>query len=231
MKVGILGDIHGNHLALKAVLAAAKKNDVEQLLITGDIVGYYPFVKEVLELLKPWKQQVVKGNHEVMLARSLNDSAYLSKTTTKYGSSIKIAIDTLTSEEIDYLITLPSLLNLEIENISLTLCHGSPVNVDEYIYPDSDLSKLTWLNSYNNKLIITGHTHYPMLRKWKNLTILNPGSVGQPRNKIRSAHWVLFDTSKNTFKFMLEEYDINKIIDAVKLTDPDNAYLRRVLTR
>ena len=231
MKIAILGDIHGNHLALEACLDSAKEKGVEWLWVTGDLVGYYPFVKEVLDLLAPWDRKMVSGNHEVMLGKALHDPEYLSIITEKYGSSIKIALDTLNSELITQLIALPRVLNINIDETVATLCHGSPVNVDEYIYPDTDLSELEWLDQVNGNLIVSGHTHYPMLREWGGLTFLNPGSVGQPRNKIRKAHWVLFDSTKQTFDFMLEDYDIKTIIDAVKRIDPSNTYLQTVLTR
>jgi len=113
----------------------------------------------------------------------------------------------------------------------ISLCHGSPLDVNEYIYPDSDLSKLSWLPDITSQLIICGHTHYPMLREWNEKKILNPGSVGQSRNGVAKAHWVLFDTEEMTFKFMMEDYNINTILDAVRAIDPTNLYLQKVLTR
>ena len=67
MKLGLLGDIHSNNLALQAVLAAASSSGVEKLLITGDLVGYYYAPLEVLEMLQPWDRHIVRGNHEDML--------------------------------------------------------------------------------------------------------------------------------------------------------------------
>ena len=231
MKIAILGDIHGNHLALDAVLNSAIRENVDHLMVTGDIVGYYPFVKEVIELLDPWSRQVVKGNHEVMLQHALSDLTYLERITKKYGSSIKIAIESLSKTQIDELLNLPKLIELELDDIQISLCHGSPVDVNEYIYPDSDLSKLSWLPNISSQLIICGHTHYPMLREWNEKKILNPGSVGQSRNGVAKAHWVLFDTREKTYKFMIEDYNINIILDAVRSIDPSNLYLQKVLTR
>jgi len=231
MKIAILGDVHGNHLALDAVLSSALREKVDRLLVTGDLVGYYPFVREVLELLDPWDRQVVKGNHEVMLQHALLDLPYLERITKKYGSSIKIAIETLTETQIDDLVNMPKVIELELNDMPITLCHGSPVDVDEYIYPDSDLSNLSWLTDIASQLIICGHTHYPMLLEWNGKKILNPGSVGQSRNGVAKAHWVLFDTEEKTFKFMMEDYNINTILDAVRAIDPTNLYLQKVLTR
>lgn len=231
MKIAILGDIHGNHLALEAVLNSALKENVGCLLVTGDLVGYYPFVREVVELLDPWDRQVVAGNHEVMFRMARIDPSYLESITEKYGSSIKIAIETLSDAQINSLVNMPKTIELEVNDMAITLCHGSPVDVDEYIYPDADLSKLPWLNNISSELIICGHTHYPMLLEWNGKKILNPGSVGQPRNGVPKAHWVLLDSEDKTFQFMLEEYHTNTILAAVKAIDPNNLYLQKVLTR
>jgi putative phosphoesterase len=231
LKIAILGDIHGNHLALEAVLYSALKESVDCLLVTGDLVGYYPFVREVVELLDPWDRKVVAGNHEAMLRIARIDQPYLESITEKYGSSLKIAIETLTDAQLDSLVNMPKTIELELNSMSITLCHGSPIDADEYIYPDADLSKLQWLRHISSELIICGHTHYPMLLEWKGKKILNPGSVGQPRNGVSKAHWVLFDSEDKTFQFMLEDYHINTILAAVKTIDPTNLYLQKVLIR
>jgi Icc-related predicted phosphoesterase len=67
VKLALLGDIHGNHLALQVVLGAASSAGAECLLVTGDLVGYYYAPSEVLKMLRVWDRHVVRGNHEDML--------------------------------------------------------------------------------------------------------------------------------------------------------------------
>ena len=67
MKIGLLGDIHGNSRALRAVLESARVKGVEKLCLTGDFVGYYYHPDEVLDLLASWPNHAVRGNHEAML--------------------------------------------------------------------------------------------------------------------------------------------------------------------
>jgi len=67
MKIGILANIHANHLALEAVLNRSKKEGVELLLIAGDLVGYYFEPLKVIQLLDPWDKVVIRGNHEEYL--------------------------------------------------------------------------------------------------------------------------------------------------------------------
>ena len=73
MKIGVLSDIHGNHIALEAVLTEAVSLDINRLCVLGDMVGYYYHPDRVLEMLKAWPVDVIQGNHERML-RKYQDS-------------------------------------------------------------------------------------------------------------------------------------------------------------
>jgi len=231
MKISILGDIHGNKDALSAVLKAAKLLEVDRLLITGDLVGYYPFAKDVLALLAPWNMDIVRGNHEEMLYKSLTDRAYLEEITAKYGTGLLTSIAELSFQEIDYLINLPHPLLLNIEHKKIILAHGSPNNVNDYLYPNSDFSSCDWVGEMDCDIFICGHTHYPMEKVMNEKIVLNPGSVGQPRNKGSGAHWVLYDTDSQHFEFKIEGYDSSEIIEWAKVTNPNLPYLHRVFTR
>ena len=233
MKIGVMGDIHGNKYALKAVLDAAKVNDVEKLYITGDLVGYYPFANEVLDLLDPWKKVMVAGNHEEMLLKSISNKNYLSKVTKKYGSGLERAIAELSEERLKQLSALNHSLSLNENNSNILLCHGSPSNINEYVYPDSNLAEFDWINTCRADIIFFGHTHYPMDLIYKKVRLINPGSVGQPRNRNNDngAHWVMYNTEENSFKFKTEKYNLSPLIKHVKASDPDSPYLHRVFNR
>lgn len=231
MKVGILGDIHGNKDALSAVLRAAQRCSVSRLLITGDLVGYYPFAKDVLNLLAAWDIDIVKGNHEDMLQKSLEDKDYLKKVTAKYGTGLSQSINELSVEQRDYLMNLPHPLLLNIENKVIMLAHGSPTNINDYFYPDSDFTSYDWVTELKCDIVILGHTHYPMEKLIDDKILLNPGSVGQPRNKGSGAHWVLYDTISQHFEFKTEDYDTTPIIEWARATNPKLPYLHKVFTR
>ena len=91
MKLGLLGDVHGNDRALAAVLGAASEANVDRLLVTGDLVGYYFSPRQVLNLLDDW-DSIVSGNHEVMLSRSRSNSDYLAEVSERYGSGLRVAL-------------------------------------------------------------------------------------------------------------------------------------------
>lgn len=231
MKVGILGDIHGNDYALNAVLEAGANAGVERWLNTGDMVGYYFAPARVFELLEQLKCNSVRGNHEEMLRRSRDDLDYLPAVEVKYGSGVRVALEQLSAQQVDAVCGLPHPLSLEIDGVRILLCHGSPWDLDQYIYPDSALDVTQRCVSSDLDLVVTGHTHYPMTRKIGNMFLVNPGSVGQPRNRCPGAAWAIFDTHDRTVEFRTERYDSSELVRECKLRHPELPYLHEVLMR
>ena len=162
MKIGVISDIHGNDVALKAVLSDAASMGVEHLLILGDVVGYYYNPDKVLLQLLDWPKDMIAGNHELMLKQSRTDNEYLEKVTRQYGSGIKVALQKLTDKQIDYLGDLPEYKNIILDNVNIGLYHGSPRDNNEYIYPDASYDLLKQISRAPQDYILMGHTHYPM---------------------------------------------------------------------
>ena len=229
MKVALLGDIHGNNRALSAVLSAVKEKNIHTLLITGDFVGYYFWPVEVFHLLESWNVVAVCGNHDKMLKKVRNDKNKLELMSDKYGSGLRIALEQLDSTKIDWLLNLPNTLEYEVESEKILLCHGSPWNADEYIYPDANNESINRYCSLNVKWVVQGHTHYPMKRKFENITVINPGSVGQPRNKEQGAQWALLDTESDKLEHFCEQYDSSEVVMESKKRHPEIPYLADVL--
>lgn len=231
MKLGLLGDIHGNHLALRAALAAAASSGVERLLVTGDLVGYYFAPREVLELLQSWDRHVVRGNHEDMLDDARNDPEFLANVEARYGSGLRLALEQLNETQVDELCALPHPLELGIDGCNILLCHGAPWDNDCYVYPDASPELLERCADQGFDLVVTGHTHYPMQQRVGATLVVNPGSVGQPRNRQPGAHWALFDTSARSLEFHCERYEFSPLVQECRRRHPELPYLAEVLTR
>ncbi|WP_333856273.1 metallophosphoesterase family protein [Denitromonas sp.] len=232
MRLALLGDIHANPLALEAVLDAAFAAGVERLLLTGDLVGYYFSPKAVLELLQPWQKYMVRGNHEEMLCQSRRDPEALAAVGRRYGSGIEVAIAQLSAAEVDALCRLPHPLPLALDGRKILLCHGAPHDLDCYVYPDGDLAAFDVPALTEFDLVVTGHTHYPMRRVLGEKTLLvNPGSVGQPRNRQPGAHWALYDTASGEVSFHCERYDYAPLQAEARRRHPELPYLADVLGR
>jgi putative phosphoesterase len=226
-----MGDIHGNKLALKAVLEAATAAKVDRLLVTGDLVGYYFAPSEVLELLTSWICDVVRGNHEEMLLKARSDATYLATVEACYGSGVRVALEQLTSTQLDGLCSLPHPLELDIDGSLILLSHGAPWDLDQYIYPNADQEMLARCLPKNYDLVVMGHTHYPMLMDVGSTVVVNPGSVGQPRDRKPGACWALFDTKDHSVELRRESYDSSSLVRECQLRHPELPYLSEVLQR
>ena len=231
MRIGLLGDVHGNHRALKAVLSVASISGLESLLITGDLVGYYDAPLAVLDMLRSWKYYLVRGNHEDMLKTARYDDDFLTKVDAKYGAGLRSAIEQLTDKQLDELCNLPHPLELEIDSCKILLCHGAPWDNNQYVYPDAKPELLERCAQQEYDLIVLGHSHYPMSHRIGKTLVVNPGSVGQPRNGQPGAHWAIFDTETHNLQLCKEEYDYSALVYECKQRNPELPYLVDVLKR
>lgn len=232
MKVAILGDIHGNHLALKKVLTEIKKEGIKHLFIAGDIVGYYYHPDKVFEELADWSYEMIKGNHDDFLVRIYRgDEKLRTLYKQKYGSGIEIALEVLDQDICEFLSKLPVKKEIIINNRKILLCHGSPWKFDEYIYPDSPEATLKRCIEGGFDVVIMGHTHYPMEKRINSTIILNAGSAGQPRNYIPGADWAILNLDTLDVKLKHVQYDISAVIEEVEHINPELPYLSQVLSR
>jgi putative phosphoesterase len=231
VKLALLGDIHGNQLALQAVLTAACSRGAESLLVTGDLVGYYYAPLQVLNMLHAWDRHVVRGNHEDMLNNARSHPELLLNIDARYGTGLRTAIEQLDTQQLDELCNLPHPLELEIDGCKILLCHGAPWDVDQYVYPDAAPELLDRCARPDLDLVVMGHTHYPMQHTIGKTLVANPGSVGQPRNRIPGASWALFDTTNRRLEFHREHYDSSALVTECRKRNPELPYLADVLVR
>ena len=232
MLIAILSDIHANDLALEAVLMEAEKKQVERYFILGDLIGYYFWPKEVLELLKSKDCTYIRGNHENLLNEYIEgDSKIKNKLKSKYGEGFDYCIEKLDEESITFLNKLPTAEDVNIDNYVILLAHGSPLDTNEYIYPDAPLEILKRHDSREFDFIFLGHTHYPMNYEGTYTRIINPGSVGQSRVRGGVADWGILETSTGEYIQMHTPYDKKKLQNKITELGTKNKYLIEILQR
>jgi predicted phosphodiesterase len=230
MRALIVSDIHANLPALEAVLAAAPQYDVVWNL--GDIVGYGANPNEVVELAKKLGGIAVRGNHD----RACSDPFVFSLHSRMNPIAATAATWTdkvLSTESRDWLLSLPR-GPLKPLKRSLICVHGSPWDEDEYI--SSEFGAEAALASCRDRIVLFGHTHdqgawisnqgalEPLkpdfksregvvdfelsLRRRNNRYLLNPGSVGQPRDGDWRAAFAVYDDTEAILTWYRVPYNV-----------------------
>lgn len=221
MRCLIVSDIHGNLAAFDAVLEAAAPYD--QVWCLGDIVGYGPDPRECIQRLRSLPFIAVAGNHDWAVASRLDLDEF------NLDAQVAVAwtYERLSPEERDFLAQLPE----RITTAPFTLVHGSPRHpVWEYILQPS-VARANFAH-FDTPFCLVGHTHVPVIFALAEdgsrcyayspcsngplgLTdaprmILNPGSVGQPRDGIPLAAYAILDTDAMTLTFHRQPYPIEQ---------------------
>jgi len=230
VRIALISDVHANLPALEAVMNDSEFGECERVLFAGDLVGYYYWPLECYRLLEGLHSDAIRGNHEDMLLEAIS-SPPGTPVVSKYGSGLKVAMDELPPEAIATIAAWdhPKLLNLGGKTI--LMCHGSPSDISEYLYPDVDLPESVSFDGSTADVVIHGHTHYPSVRQSNGVFWVNPGSVGQPRNRQPGAHWAILDTEAMKVTSKISSYDYSSVVDMAKQRDPNHNYLWEVLQR
>ena len=227
MKFGVYGDIHGNLEALEVALAEFEKEQIDYFVCLGDIVGYGANPCECIELVREREGITVAGNHDFAIAGKLNIDFF--------NSYAKEAVlwtrKELSREHIQYLRDLP--LVKEYEDV-LTAVHGTLNFPEMFDYIQTSYDAHLSLELLENPVCFLGHSHVPVSFKQgptvtfsmeseieiplDSKTLVNIGSVGQPRDENPKASFCVFDTDLGKATIRREDYDIekaaNKIIGA-----------------
>ena len=219
MRYVVISDIHGNFPALQAALKDAGTFDV--VLCLGDIVGYGPNPNECIERVLEFENIIIAGNHDWgAISRA---DLYIFNTDAR--KALIWTRETLTQKNAAFLANLPKTMRVGAQ---VLLSHGSPREpIWEYLV-DMRSSRENFLK-FSFDLCLVGHTHLPMVFEWdieeervhislpkvgtpvdlsKTRHIINPGSVGQPRDGNPHASYGLLDTDTWTWEARRVEYAV-----------------------
>lgn len=218
----ILSDIHANLHALRVVLRYARRRAVERFVFLGDLVGYGAQPNQVLDAIQPLKPKfMVRGNHDRACAFANADDSFslparMAATWTR---------DKLRREHLRFLQDLP-VGPLQVGD-DYQIVHGSPLDEDAYLLHPRDA--LHAFDGFSTQICFFGHTHLPGAYvlderantlsgfhlepdQWFPLVegcryLVNPGSVGQPRDRDPRASFISYDTKRKRLKLHRIPYD------------------------
>ncbi len=221
MKYAFLADIHSNLEALTAVFNDMdSRYGIEEIWCLGDTVGYGPDPEECIKLLRSRRHIMVGGNHDIFCSGK-EDSLYLLNP--EAATACRWTARKLSAADKEYINGLPDVM----EHGDFTLVHGSPRDpVWEYIMSQS-IAQVNF-DYFRTKYCLVGHSHIPMVFKLdenghctilplsenigvvlgKDKMIINPGSVGQPRDGDPRASYAVYDSESRTVRLHRVAYDI-----------------------
>jgi putative phosphoesterase len=205
MRLGVISDVHGNRVALDAVLDDMP--DVDRLLCAGDVVGYNPWPAECVETIRERGVPTVMGNHDRAVA---TDTEF--RFNSMAAAGVKYAREELGAGAIEWLRSLPDRRWAVDDRVRMV--HGHPDNPDHYTYPDEFGPDLLTAAD-DPELLVVGHTHIQHHEVYGNGIVLNPGSVGQPRDEDPEAAYAVVDLDEREVTEHRVEYDIDSVAEAV----------------
>lgn len=208
MRYAIFSDIHGNAEALKAMLSQAEVQMAEGYIFCGDILGYFYGQSNIIRTFKRlYPFYAVLGNHDYNYLKGLDEPGLSEEFSRCYGKSY---LSPLSPNDISFLQNLPGKIELDVSGEKVLIIHGSisdPIN--GRVYPDTKVSNITLYDKYN--IIFCGHTHYRMKKIVGNTILVNPGSLGQPRDG-NGFGYCIFDFDNMTPEFYSIALDKQQII-------------------
>lgn len=217
-KIAIISDIHANIEALIEVFKDIDKENVDEIICLGDIVGYGPNPNEAIDMVKEMVNYVIKGNHDEGI---INEEVLFDFN--EYGvKAIEWQKRILKNENLNFL----SNLNFEMKFDTFQIIHGALSEPFKYIFTIFDALEET--KYLERDILFIGHSHRAavfdlnnkvfhsfrdggeFILEKNNKYIINPGSIGQPRDYNPLSSYLLFNQEDNRLIFKRVSYDFEK---------------------
>jgi putative phosphoesterase len=227
MRILLLADVHGNWPALQAV--AAEPHDL--CVCLGDLVDYALEPGPCIAWVRKHARYTVRGNHDHGAAQNVTVHG---KAGFRYLTAVTRAVtrERLSQDELQYLGRLPISRTVSVDNTRFLLVHASPRDpLDEYAPADPDF----WARRLANidvDVVCVGHTHHPYVLEVGDKLVINPGSVGQPRDGDPRASYAVIEDYRVELKRI--EYPVEKTLEAIEasgLPATDREMLAEVFRR
>lgn len=224
MKYGVFSDIHGNYEALKAVLDDMDSQGVEDYICLGDLVGYGSDPGAVLDTVRDLSSIIVAGNHDYGIAGYLSLSYF-----NRYAREVaRWTQDQLSDEQLTFLSNLP----LRDENSEAVFVHSTIESPELFEYVLTAYDAHVNLKKQTRTVSFHGHSHVPvnfLLNEAvshnqdsvvsvgeSKKAMVNPGSVGQPRDGDSRAAYAIYDSDEEKIEIRRVKYNIDKASEKIQ---------------
>lgn len=230
-RVALISDVHGNILALEAVLKKIRDLGipVESVFSLGDLVGYGPRPNEVLNRIRQEGVFSILGNYDEAVGFYLPTCGCKADSVTdklRTENSLGWTAKQVTEDNKAYLRNLEEEHEITLNGVSIHLTHGSPFSINEYVY-ESDIEKHDDIcEEVDADILVMGHTHMPYIKQVDGKVLINPGSVGRPKDgDIRAAFCVVDVISEDDITPSIQaqiirvSYDVESVAREIEETD------------
>lgn len=186
MRIAIISDIHGNLIALNAVLDDIAREPVDQIICLGDVASFGPQPAEVVARLRATGCPVVMGNADAELLTPQSPAA--DETLRRLQEIDVWSAAQLSPVDRAYISAFQPTISAALDTGASLLCyHGSPQSFNDPIRAttsDDDLAR--YFDGFSAQIFAGGHTHIQLLRRYRDAVVLNPGSVGLAYDRVPS---------------------------------------------
>ena len=226
MKIAVFSDAHGNKYAMSSFLAKLHSMDYDRAFFLGDVMGYFYYPSEVLEMMQAIPSlEMLRGNHDKMAYDVLTGVLDARPLIAKYGSTYG-NIDERSAERLS---VLPFSREMNMNGVHVGFFHGTPVApIDGRLYPADECPDPSVYDGFD--VVICGHTHFRMDRVIGGVRVLGAGSVGQPRD-FRKPCFLLYNTESQVAEYIEFDYDRQSLSRDVDERDPGCEKLKELIWR
>ncbi|MBU4220046.1 MAG: YfcE family phosphodiesterase [Euryarchaeota archaeon] len=213
----LIGDVHANLPALKAVLEDASNKGVSTIWNVGDLTGYGAFPDDVVRRLRKENAQSVAGNYDLKVLKVKEKKEEEGGEPPEDWNAIKWTYDNLSKKNRKYLKSLPEELRLEAGGKRILLTHRSPLPGDEQISPETPDEKLReFAQLADADVIIFGHSHRPFSRQVDGVWFINPGGAGRQDDGDPRAGYAILQINPFEVNQYRVDYDVEKAAAGIR---------------
>src|SRR5660397_225160 len=202
--LAFISDLHGNAVALRAVLTDLQERGAARIYCLGDLVGYGPNPNGVIDLVRETGIPTVAGNYDdgVGFNRGHCGCWYPNEEAELIGTaSYGFTASEVTDDRKKWLRELPFSLQVSAGNKSMLLVHGSPRRINEYLLPERAPRTYERLAAeIQDDTLIFGHTHTPWSGKFKGVRFINVPSLGRPKDGDPRAAYTLHHPARDPWQ-------------------------------
>jgi putative phosphoesterase len=230
MKIAFISDIHGNAVALNAVLQDIDSKQVDQVVILGDLIFRGPEPRLVIDRLRSPNMQVIKGNTDEWIVCGIKKGEVSDQEFEIMNVERDWTAMQLSKDDLDYLQRLQHEIHINLtDEILIHAFHATPINLFDIVLPDAGLDVMSSKIMMNKQasIYVYAHNHLPFVRFIAGKCIINTGGVGYTFDGVTKPSYAIVEAIGNQYRVSLERinYDIEVAVERYYSVNYPNAKL------